>query len=289
LDRLEKALMKAREQRRDALDQMGGNAGRDTAGGTLGDAGNLHGSNNLAKLSEAANMPSAPAVQSRQVELTERELEQHRIVARLRKDANADIFRILRTKVMQLMSRNNLHSIAVTSPRYGDGKSTIAINLALSLALDVKQTVCLVDLDFRQPSVHRYLGIEPEMGLGDYLLHNTPVAQCLVRPSLDRMVVLPMKDKLENSSETLGTPKMASLAYELKTRYPDRLVIYDMPPLLAQDDAIAFLPNVDGVLLVVREGATQVNELRQSLHLLANTIVVGTVLNNASERGYNRD
>jgi Mrp family chromosome partitioning ATPase len=285
LDRLEKALMKAREQRRDALDQMGENTGRDAAEGTADQAG----AGNLAKLGEAANVPTAPATQTRQIELTERELEQHRIVARLRKDANADIFRILRTKVMQLMSRNNLHSIAITSPRYGDGKSTIAINLALSLALDVKQTVCLVDLDFRKPSVHRYMGIEPEMGLSDYLLHNAPVSQCLVRPALDRMVVLPMKGNLENSSETLGTPKMAALAYELKTRYPDRIVIYDMPPLLAQDDAIAFLPNVDGVLLVVREGATQVNELRQALHLLANTIVVGTVLNNAAERGYNRD
>jgi Mrp family chromosome partitioning ATPase len=277
--------MKAREQRRDALDQIEATAGRDAAGS----AGEQPGSGGLAKIGDAAAMPTAPASQTRQVELTERELEQHRIVARLRKDANADIFRILRTKVMQLMTRNNLHSIAVTSPRYGDGKSTIAINLALSLALDVKQTVCLVDLDFRQPSVHRYLGIEAEMGLSDYLLHNMPVAQCLVRPALDRMVVLPMNSKLENSSETLGTPKMAALAYELKTRYPDRIVIYDMPPLLAQDDAIAFLPNVDGVLLVVREGATQVNELRQSLHLLANTIVVGTVLNNAAERGYNRD
>jgi Mrp family chromosome partitioning ATPase len=284
LDRLEKALMKAREQRRDALDQIGAIGGRDVPGAGAGRDPQL---GNIAKLPEAANIPGPP-VQSRQVALAEQQLEQHRIIARLRKDANADIFRILRTKVMQLMGRNNLRSIAVTSPRYGDGKSTIAINLALSLALDVKQTVCLVDLDFRKPSVHRYMGIEPEMGLGDYLLHNAPVAQCLVRPSLDRVVVLPMKGQLEDSSETLGTPKMAALAQELKTRYPDRIVIYDMPPLLAQDDAIGFLPNVDGVLLVVREGYTRVDEVRQSLHLLSNTIVVGTVLNNAAERGYNR-
>ena len=282
--------MKAREQRRDALDQIGAMSGRDPMGrdsvGTLVKEQHI---GNVAKLAEAANAPTPPVALTRQVDLPEQKLERNRIVARMRKDANADIFRILRTKVMQLLNRNNLHSIAITSPRYGDGKSTIAINLALSLALDVKQTVCLVDLDFRQPSVHRYLGIEPEMGLGDYLLHNASVAQCLVRPALDRLVVLPMKNKLENSSETLGTPKMAALAHELKTRYPDRIVIYDMPPLLAQDDAIAFLPNVDGVLLVVKEGATRADELRQSLHLLANTVVIGTVLNNSAERGYNRD
>jgi len=291
LDRLEKALMKAREQRRDALDQIRAINGRDTISRV---AGELNG-NKVTRLEPAAPMieavgeaPAQAPAQTRRVDLVEPELVRNRIVARRQKEPAADTFRILRTKVMQLMARNNLRSIAVTSPRYGDGKSTIAINLALSLALDVKQTVCLVDLDFRQPSVHRYLGIEPQLGLCDYLLHDTPIAQCLVRPSHERMVVLPTKSRLENSSETLGTPKMAALAQELKSRYPDRIIIYDMPPLLAQDDAIGFLPHVDGVLLVVREGATKIEEVRQAMHLLSNTTVVGTVLNNAAERGYNR-
>lgn len=289
MDRLEKALMKAREQRRDALDQIRAINGRDAISRV---AGEPNGSK-VTRLEPAAPMieavAEAPAPpQTRRVDLVEPELVRNRIVARRQKEPAADTFRILRTKVMQLMARNNLRSIAVTSPRYGDGKSTIAINLALSLALDVKQTVCLVDLDFRQPSVHRYLGIEPQMGLCDYLLHDTPIAQCLVRPSHERMVVLPTKSRLENSSETLGTPKMAALAQELKSRYPDRIIIYDMPPLLAQDDAIGFLPHVDGVLLVVREGATKIEEVRQAMHLLSNTTVVGTVLNNAAERGYNR-
>lgn len=291
MDRLEKALMKAREQRRDALDQIRAINGRDAISRV---AGELNG-NKVTRLEPAAPMieavgeaPAQAPAQTRRVDLVEPELVRNRIVARRQKEPAADTFRILRTKVMQLMARNNLRSIAVTSPRYGDGKSTIAINLALSLALDVKQTVCLVDLDFRQPSVHRYLGIEPQLGLCDYLLHDTPIAQCLVRPSHERMVVLPTKSRLENSSETLGTPKMAALAQELKSRYPDRIIIYDMPPLLAQDDAIGFLPHVDGVLLVVREGATKIEEVRQAMHLLSNTTVVGTVLNNAAERGYNR-
>jgi len=287
LDRLEKALMKAREQRRDALDQIRAINGRDAISRIAGDLNGSKVTKLEPALPPAEALAEAPA-QTRQVELMEPDLERNRIVARRRKEPAADTFRILRTKVMQLLQRNNLRSIAVTSPRYGDGKSTIAINLALSLALDVKQTVCLVDLDFRQPSVHRYLGIEPKLGLCDYLLHDTPVAQCLVRPSHERLVVLPTKSRMENSSETLGTPKMAALAQELKSRYPDRIIIYDMPPLLAQDDAIGFLPHVDGVLLVVREGSTKIEEVRQSMHLLAHTTVVGTVLNNAAERGYNR-
>jgi protein-tyrosine kinase len=286
LDRLEKALMKAREQRRDALDHIRAINGREALGRMA--AGEVNGAT-VTKL-EPTLMPveePAPA-QTRLVNLVEPELERNRIVARHGKATEADTFRILRTKVMQLMTRNNLRSIAVTSPRYGDGKSTIAINLAMSIALDVKQTVCLVDLDFRSPSVHRYLGINPEMGLCDYLLHDAPIADCLVRPSHERLVVLPTRRRLDNSSETLGAPKMAALAQELKSRYPDRIIIYDMPPLLAQDDAIGFLPHVDGVLLVVREGATKTDEVRQAMHVLSNTTVVGTVLNNAAERGYNR-
>lgn len=298
MDRLEKALMKAREQRRDALDQIRAVNGRDTFGRFAGDAHSATVANGatVTKLEPAFQpiddtptiAPTVVPAQTRLVDLAEPELERNRIVARRRKEPAADTFRILRTKVMQLMTRNNLRSIAITSPRYGDGKSTVAINLAMSLALDVKQTVCLVDLDFRQPSVHRYLGFEPQTGLCDYLLHDTPVADCLVRPSHERLVVLPTKRRLENSSETLGTPKMAALAQELKARYPDRIIIYDMPPLLAQDDAIGFLPHVDGVLLVVREGATKIEEVRQSMHVLANSTVIGTVLNNAAEQGYNR-
>ncbi len=180
----------------------------------------------------------AEGARSKSVEIDAAELERHRIVARLTRNANADIFRTLRTKVMQKMARSGMKTIAITSANYGDGKSTIAINLALSIALDLKQTVLLVDLDLRNPSIQDFLGIESDIGLSDYLLNNTPVPQCLVKPEIDRFVVLPVNRSLENSSEMLGSPKMAVLANELKTRYSDRIVIYDMPPLLAQDDTL---------------------------------------------------
>ncbi len=267
MDRLEKALQKAREQR-DM--EMAGSAT------TL-----VMGSPSPIPITEAKPIPGT-AILTRQVAVNDAELERNRVVARLTRSANADIFRILRTKVMRLMDQSNLRTLAVTSPNYGDGKTTVAVNLALSLALDLKQTVLLVDLDLRSPSIHEILGVRPTMGLSDYFTNDVPVAECLIKPAFDRLVVLPITKPLENSSEMLGSPKMAALARELKSRYSDRIVIYDMPPLLTQDDTIAFLPHVDGVLLVVRDGVTKVDEVDHCMNTLGNANLLGTVLNNCA-------
>ncbi len=286
MDRLEKALEKAREQRQGALNE----ASSPSSPPAFGRPGSPASPTALEPVRPpAGGNPQAiePSVVSRKITLSDDALESHRIVARMGRDPNADIFRILRTKVLHLMAQNNFRSIAVTSANYGDGKTTIAANLALSLSLDLKQTVCLVDLDFRRPNLHACLGLSPDVGLGDYLLADTPVSDCMIRPA-ERLVVLPTSRALENSSETLASPKMMALANELKTRYPDRIVIYDMPPLLAQDDTIAFLPNVDGVILVVKDGISQVADLRNCLHYLEGHTLIGTVLNQSYERSFNR-
>ena len=213
--------------------------------------------------------------------LSPTELERHRIVVRSGKGDNIDLFRMLRTKVIQQMESANLRTLAITSPQYGDGKTTIAINLAMSLAMDVKQTVLLVDMDMRKPSVHEFLGIEPQVGLSDYLLRNVPLSDSLLKPNIDRLVVLPVAGSLQESSELLGTPKMVRLAAELKSRYPDRIVIYDMPPLLTQDDTLGFLPQVDGVLLVVRDGVSPIAQVRACAESLAGRNFLGTILNDS--------
>ncbi len=271
MDRLEKALQKARELRR-----------RDGAAAveTLPPS---------AQVKPPADIAGgARPLQSETAQVPDTLLEQNRIVARLTRSANADVFRILRTKVLQAMARENMRTIAVTSANYGDGKTTVSTNLALSIALDVNQTVVLVDLDLRSPSVHSVLGLETDVGLTDYIVDDAPVSKCLVRPNFERLTVLPITRPLENSSELLGTPKMAQLAHELKTRYPNRMVIYDMPPLLSQDDTMAFLPQVDGVILVVRDGTTKAEDIEHCLHALEGSRLIGTVLNNSSETRFNR-
>ena len=178
--------------------------------------------------------------------------------------------------------KSDHRSLAITSPHYGDGKTTVACNLALSIAQDVKQTVLLVDLDLRKPDLHRYLGLDAPYGLSDYLIKDVPLSKCLVRSTFDRFSILPAGHSLDNSSEVLGSPKMAALAVEMEQRYDDRLVIYDMPPLLDQDDSMAFFPHVGSVLLVVRDGVTPINDVRRSLNALSSTRLIGTVLNRST-------
>jgi Mrp family chromosome partitioning ATPase len=93
--------------------------------------------------------------------------------------------------------------------------------------------------------------------------------------------VLPSGKPLDNSSEILGSPKMAALAEELKTRYHDRIVIYDMPPVLEQDDSIGFLPHVDATLVVVRDGKTPVDDLKTCVDRISGTNIIGSVLNDS--------
>ncbi len=220
---------------------------------------------------------------SNSFDINESHLERHRILSHHPRTLEADIFRILRSRVLQIMNTSGYRTLAITSPNYGDGKTTIALNLAVSIALDLKQTVLLADLDLRKPNLYEYLGIEPSVGLSNYLLHDTPLHECMVRPTFDRLNTLPAGPPLDYSSEILGSPKMAALANELKSRYPDRLVIYDMPPVLAQDDSIAFMPHVDAVLMVVRDGVTRAHEIRRCLDSLATTNVIGTVLNDSRD------
>ncbi len=208
-------------------------------------------------------------------------LEDNRILAHRTKSPEADLFRILRAQVLQTMNKHGFRTLAVTSPNYGEGKTTISTNLAISIALDMKQTVLLVDLDLRKPCVHKYLGMEPACGLTDYLSGSATLPECLMRLPFERLSSLPAGRGLDHSSETLGSPQMAALAAELKSRYPDRLVIYDMPPLLAQDDPLTFLPHVDAALLVVQDGVTKTEDVKRSLEVLEHANVIGTVLNNS--------
>lgn len=217
--------------------------------------------------------------EKRQLSPFEDTLDRHHIVSHKTRSKEADIFRFLRTQVLQTMEKHNIKTIAITSPRYGDGKTTIATNLAISIAQDLKQTVLLVDLDLRKPSLEGYLELNAKQGLTNYLAGQASVPDCLIRMPFERLSVFPAGDRLDESSETLGSPQMAKLAAELKQRYDDRVIIYDMPPLLDQDDPLVFLPHVDGVLLVTREGVTTVDEIKRSLNILESAKVLGVVLN----------
>lgn len=208
-------------------------------------------------------------------------LDANHIVSHRTRSKEADIYRFLRTQILQKMKQNGYKTLAISSARYGDGKTTTAANLAVSIAQDLKQTTLLVDLDLRKPSLSQYLDITPEKGLTDYLSGDATVKDCLVRLPFERITIFPAGNAIDQSSETLGSPQMEKLASELKERYDDRMIIYDMPPLLQQDDPLVFLPHVDAFLLVIREGITTIDEVKRSLDILQSTNVIGIVLNDS--------
>jgi protein-tyrosine kinase len=217
---------------------------------------------------------------TRMVEVSQEKLLANRVIAGLPQHKYKDSYRMLRTRVLQTLRNNGWNSVAVTGPATGCGKTLTAVNLAISLAMEVSHTVLLVDLDLRKPSVHDVFGYQPELGLSDYLLKpEIKLHQLLFTPGIDRLVVLPGRSALPNSAEMLRSPRMVALVNELKTRYPDRLIVFDLPPILAADDALAFSPYTDSILMVAESGSTKKDDLQKAYDILKSTPLIGTVLN----------
>jgi len=209
-------------------------------------------------------------------------LEQNRIVVDERSIASA-AYKVLRTRVLQRMRRNGWKTLAVTGTCPGEGKTLTAINLSINLAWHLTTSVVLVDMDLRSPSIHRYLGIDSRYGLMDYLNGEVPLVRAGVRPGLERLGVIMNDRPVANASELLSAPEVLGLIDEVK-RGDDRIVIFDMPPVFAGDDVLAFAPLVDAVLLVLSQGTTKRLALVALRELLQNVNVIGTVLNRSSER-----
>jgi protein-tyrosine kinase len=209
-------------------------------------------------------------------------LEQNRVVVDEISAASAS-YKMLRTRVLQRMRPNGWRTLAVTSAGPGEGKTLTAVNLAVQLARHAGTSVVLVDLDLRNPSIHHRLGIEPRYGLLDHLHDNVPLERIGVRLGMDGLGVILNDEPTPDSSELLTSAKVATLVDTLKAG-DDRIVIFDMPPMLAADDFLAFAPLVDAVLLVVAEGKTTRANLGALQELLQNVNVIGTVLNASAEK-----
>lgn len=208
-------------------------------------------------------------------------LRRQKLIAGLEPGPYVDAYKVLRTRVLQRMRERGWTTLGVTSPDAGAGKSLVAANLALSLALEVTQTVLLVDANLRQPRLHHYFGIEPGHGLAEHLLDGVPVEKILVHPGgIERFVLLPGHRPLPGSAELFSAPSAAALVEELKHRYPDRLVVFDLPHWQTAE-ALAIAPKLDALLMVAGAGRTGQAELAQTLEQMREVPVIGTVLNDA--------
>lgn len=216
-------------------------------------------------------------------------LKQNRIISTASPAKWLESYRMLRTRCLQYMDSMQWKTVAITSTSSGSGNTLTAINLAISMAMELDRTALLVDCNLRRPNVDRVFGINTTVGLSDYLLNDTELSSMLVNPGVERLVVLPAGKPLFNATEMLRSPKMVRLVNELKSRYPSRIIIFDMPPILSHDDTLGFSPYVDCVLLVVEEGHTKTDELKNAASLLKDTNVLGAVFNKATDNkiGFN--
>lgn len=209
-------------------------------------------------------------------------LERNRILNPESAEPASVAFRMLRTQVIQRMDANGWRSLAIFSPGANDGKSTTAINLAVSLASDRLHTVLLVGFDFKRPTLAARFGLTPELGSDDAMLGKASVEDCLYHPEgFDRLVLMPARSTLADSSEILAGPRSRAIMGEIRARYPERVLVFDLPPVLSADDALSFAPLVECGLVVAAEGRTRRNNLVRTMELLQKTPIVGTVLNRA--------
>lgn len=222
--------------------------------------------------------------QTRCIEVSPALREDKKLVAAIPGNPLRDTYRMLRTRVFQELAANDWNTIAVTSAATGSGKTLTAINLAITIAMDVSHTALLIDADLRHPTIHEYFGYTPELGLNDYLDGDVPFSSILFHPDIDRLTVLPGRQAISESAETLRSPKMVAMIQETKNRYKDRILVLDVPPVLTIDDALALAPNVDCMLMVAEYGSTSKEELREAIELLEGIPIIGTVLNKTEKK-----
>lgn len=217
-------------------------------------------------------------------------LEKHCVLPQISDQAALRAYKILRTRVLRRLEANRWHSFAVTGVTAGEGKTLTAINLAIALAQDVSTSVFLLDLDLERPRVAHYLGMsgtKGEPGLSDYLLGNASLDSIIYCPQIERVAVIPNFEPISQSSELLTSARMTQLLSALEAEVPRRILIADMPPVLASDDVIAFAPQVDAMLLVIAEGMTGRDAVRSAKEVLAEMNLLGVVLNRSAERDDN--
>ena len=199
------------------------------------------------------------------------------------------IKRPLLDKIFKDNSNDAKHKnlIMVTSSLPGEGKTFCAVNLAISIALELDHTVLLVDADVAKPSVGRYLKTTNELeenkaGLMDILLDkNLDLSDVMLRTNIDKLTLLRSGRNHKHATELLASHAMSALLDEIATRYPDRVIIFDSPPLLLSTEARALASKMGQIALVVEAGSTTQNAVKDLLSQLKTNNNVSLIYNKA--------
>jgi protein-tyrosine kinase len=212
-------------------------------------------------------------------ELDTRRARRGRVVTLDRSDPAHTSFDVLRTKVLRSLRFNSWTAVAITSPEPGCGKSVVALNLAFSLANLQSCRVVLVDLDFRRPQISAILGPEMARPTAAFLAGSSPIEDAFVRYG-DNLAVTACGAGIDFSAELLQSTATRRAMMHIREQLNPTVILLDLPPLLAGDDVLAFLPNADCTLLVVGAGLTTIAQVRRCEQELAGeTNMLGMVLN----------
>ncbi|MDP2715876.1 XrtA-associated tyrosine autokinase [Rheinheimera sp.] len=197
-------------------------------------------------------------------------------------------YRVIKRKLINnafgALSGTLKHSnlILVTSSRPGEGKTFSAINLALSIALEQDKTVLLVDSDVLRPSVSKSLNIKYDIGLTDYLLSDEiKVSDIMLSTNVERLKIITAGRPHHLSTELLASERMLMLANEFASRYHDRIVIFDAPPLLGVNETSVMASMCGQAVVVLEENRTKIAEIEQAVALLPKDIATGFLINKA--------
>lgn len=192
-------------------------------------------------------------------------------------------YKVLRTQILQMSKAKGWKTVMVTSVSQGEGKTVTAINLAVTYAKEHHQTVLLVDADLRMQMIHKYLGYNSTHGLIEYLEDEMPMNEIIAWPGIEKLTIISGSRTVSDSAELLGSPRMQDLVNDLKTRYNDRFIIFDAPPVQGCADTIAFAPFVDGIIFVVEADKSKSQDVKKALELLPKEKIAGFVINRMSD------
>lgn len=219
-------------------------------------------------------------------------LERNLVITAKRTDPAHGAFDVLRTRLVQALAEKGWNRVAITSPTAGCGKSFTAINLAVTLSRYDQCRTVLMDLDLHKPSLSRYLGAENPGSSGDYLRGLTPAQDYFTRLRSDRLnigsnLAIGLNGRVEEyAAELFQQPSTTDVLAQMEEQFQPEVVLFDLPPALAQDDVIAFRPHFDCLLMVVGGGMTTAEEVREAQRRIGeDKPVLGIVLNKAEVEG----
>ena len=204
------------------------------------------------------------------------------IVALEKNSLAAEQYGILREKIKRRCAETKAHCLSVMSPVKGDGKTLVAVNLAVAIALSSREQVVLIDGDIRDPQIHRYFNIKSRPGLTDYLSSHSSeevLSSYFQDTFLPNLKILAAGNPTDLSSELFSSPRMKNLIAEIRSGFKDHQIIIDTSPLLTTSDPLVLAEQVDGVILVARAGRTPHECVLEAIDSLGSNRVVGLILN----------